>query len=322
VEPELFANLIDNVCENFMNPYENWEKLFKIAKQSKLPLVIHPELPQSQEKLDSQWNNGLAIAEIEKSPNPHLFAHNVQHSVYSNEIGNIQMITCFIRKFFPNPLDAPQLHFVHVSHPDAVEVLNQVLKVPGYPVSIEVSPHHALLNFMMKFSQESYAKVLVPLRKIETQKELKALVQKGAIDSIGTDHAPHTLEEKNAEFENAPSGFPYIDFASRILLTEVFNNELELSKFVYYYSTKPAEIFHISEKGLIKEGYDADLVIIEEVESYPIRGADMLSKQKWTPWEGREITAKIKEVYLGGQLAFDYATGLKDPCGKILTKMK
>ena len=140
------------------------------------------------------------------------------------------------------------------------------------------------------------------------------------MDSIGTDHAPHTREEKEQKFEDALSGFPYIDFASRILLTEVFAGRLDLETVVKCYATNPAKLFGIINKGEIKVGYDADFTLVQEVDPYPIKGIDMLSKQRWTPWEDHILTAQIQAVFLKGKLAYSRIDGVASPLGKIIRK--
>ena len=91
-------------------------------------MLFHPELPLDAGKAEKKVSDGLAIAEVEQKKNPNLFAHDVQHPVVSNEIGFIEMVTSMIRKFCPNPIYAPHVHFVHVSSPDSVEIIENMLK--------------------------------------------------------------------------------------------------------------------------------------------------------------------------------------------------
>ncbi len=300
--------------------YENWELLFKSAKELDLPISFHPELPKSEEKLQIAWEKGIQNSKNSGVINRNLTAHDIQHSVYSNELGCIEMISTMINHYFPEPSKAPHIHFVHVSHPDCVEIIRETLQKRGYSASIEVTPHHILLNNSMKFQQESYAKVLVPLRSEISQIQLYQKVKDGFVDIFGTDHAPHSLDEKNQDFRDCPAGFPYIDFASRILLTEVFNHNLTLKQLLHYYSEHPAKLFHIKNKGKIAIGYDADLVILREVEPYSIKSKDMISNQKWTPWENKKINAQIDKVFLAGNLAYDHKVGILGNFGKIIKK--
>ncbi|MHA1647031.1 MAG: amidohydrolase family protein, partial [Promethearchaeota archaeon] len=164
--PEEFIAKIDKICSNFKvdELYENWRDLFKIAKNFNLPVLFHPEVPRETAQYEKIWDDGIKIAEIEQVPNPNLYAHSVQHGMYSNELALVEMIISFIRKFYPEPKDAPHVHFVHLSSPEPIEIIEKLLKDSGYPCSIEVTPHHLFLNYDSKFTQEVFGKVLVPLR--------------------------------------------------------------------------------------------------------------------------------------------------------------
>ncbi len=320
LEPDEFFASIKKVISLFQNEYSNWEKLFNFAAKLNLPILFHPELPRAPQVLEFFYEQGKKIAVNEGKINPNLYAHHVAHPIYQNEIANIEMITLFLRKFYPNPKNAPHVHFVHVSNPDAIKIIRTALKQEGYPCSIEVSPHHMFLNYEIKFLSESFAKVLVPLRSPETQQNLFKNVQENLIDTIGSDHAPHSLEEKSGEFEKAPSGFPSLDFAAQIILTQFFNNKLKLEQVVSYLSTQPAKIFNIPNKGMIKEGFDADLVVVNEVKPYLIKGENAQGMQKWTPWENFELKSKIIKVFLSGTEVYDSDLGFLETKGTFLKR--
>ncbi len=321
LEPEEFFASIKKVLSKFQNEYANWEKLFKFATELNLPILFHPELPRFPQVLEFFYKQGKKIALHEGKINPNLYAHHVAHPIYQNEIANIEMIILFLRKFHPDPKNAPHVHFVHVSNPDAIKIINTALRQEGYPCSIEVSPHHMLLNYDMEFPLESFAKVLVPLRSQETQQCLFKTVQENLIDTIGSDHAPHSLEEKSRKFEEAASGFPSLDFAAQIILTQFFNNKLKLEQVVSYLSTQPAKIFNIQNKGSIKVGFDADFVVVNEVNPYLIKGENAQGMQKWTPWENFELKTKIIKVFLSGTEVYDSDLGFLEANGKFLKRL-
>ncbi|MHA1520691.1 MAG: dihydroorotase [Promethearchaeota archaeon] len=313
--PEEYVQKLPQILENFQHDYPHWHQLFDDAKKFNLPILIHPEFPREKESLKKLHEQGMIIAKNESSKNPQLFAHHVAHPVYTNELALVEMIIAFLYKFYPNPKDAPHIHFVHVSSSEVIHVIKAALKSKNYPCSIEVSPHHLLLNYEKSFETENMGKVLVPLRSPEIQKGLLEEFSQGSTDTIGTDHAPHSLEEKSKSFGEAPSGFPYIDFASRILLTEVFEKRMKLEDVVSQYSSNPANLFGLSTKGQLKVGYDADIVIVGETEPYPIHGKDMVSHQKWTPWEDYTLRADIDYVIIGGEMAYRREHNLFIPKG-------
>ncbi len=320
--PEEYVEKLPQILENFQFDYSHWKLVFETAKKFQLPILFHPEFPRDPESLKKLHDQGMLIAKKESEKNPHLFAHHVAHPVYTNELALVEMVIAFLHKFYPNPKDAPHIHFVHVSSAEVIQVINKTLKAHNYPCSIEVSPHHLYLNYDKSFESENLGKVLVPLRSPAIQHDLLEEFSQGNADIIGTDHAPHSLEEKMQAFFEAPSGFPYIDFASRILLTEVFEKRMKLEDLVAQYSSNPAKLFHLSTKGQLKTGYDADIVIVSETDPYPIHGKDMVSKQKWTPWENYSLKAEIDYVIVGGEMAYRREQNYFAPMGTALIPHK
>ena len=320
LEPNEFLDSINKILSNFQNDYLYWQKLFNYAAKFKLPILFHPEIPRTSQVLEFFYEQGKNIAVKEGKKNQNLFAHHVAHPIYQNEIANIEMIIILLRKFYSNPKNAPHIHFVHVSNSESIQIIHKALKQEGFPCSIEATPHHLLLNYDMDFSTESFAKVLVPLRSQETQQGLFKDAQKNLIDTIGSDHAPHSLEEKTQNFINSASGFPSLDFAAQILLTQAFDKKLKLEQVISYLSTQPAIIFGIPKKGLIKEGYDADLVLIKEVKPYLIKGENAKGMQKWTPWENFELKTKILKVFLSGTEVYSSEFGFIEANGNFLKR--
>jgi dihydroorotase-like cyclic amidohydrolase len=301
--------------------YENWKNLLQLAKKFDLPLLFHPELPYTNDEMDLKFKQ---ILNDEKSfrnvKNHQLIAHNLIHNLAHNENAHLEMIMAFICNSFPNPQDSPKIHFCHLSSVTSLNFLSSYRK-KGYPISFEVTPHHMLLNHSTTFQKEGYAKVLNPLRSPIEQQKMWERVQDGKIDLIATDHAPHTLEEKSQMFNLVPSGFPSVDVASRILLTNVFDFQLAMDKFVHYYSTRPAELFGLSHKGKIAPLYDADLVLVEKIPPVPLKASESKSLAKWSPYEGMKLKAKIAKVWLNGDLVFDNDSNLCIPKGKFITRM-
>ncbi len=309
--------------------YSGWKELFKQAKKYEMPLFFHPELitssesmnPQSEEKANEEpvRDSSNELDQVNNINNKKLYYHNLAHPIKGDERAFLQKIIILIRSYFPEPHDAPHIHFCHVSSSKCIKMIQQTLKEEGYPCSIEVTPHHIFLNHQSNFPQQSLGKVLVPLRDPKTQHALYELLNTQFIDIIGTDHAPHTLEEKTKNgFDQAPSGLPYIDFAPRLLLNEVFSFNLPLDRIIWMYSTAPAKLFGLKHKGKIKEGYDADLVLVKKVQSYSISAKESNSKQKWNPFEGQKINAKIDKVFLKGIISYDNSNNHIIPSGGFI----
>jgi dihydroorotase len=129
------------------------------------------------------------------------------------------------------------------------------------------------------------AKVNPPLRFKHDQNALWSAFMSGRIDLVSSDHAPHTLEEKEQDFETAPAGMPGVETMIPLLLDRVRGNSLPLSRFVGAVCEKPAELLSLN-KGRIEVGYDADLIVVDLKEVRKIRADDLHSKCGWTPYEG------------------------------------
>ena len=146
---------------------------------------------------------------------------------------------------------------------------------------VEVTPHHLLLNRDMKLG--SLGKVNPPLRKNIIQEDLMNYLSKELIDVVSSDHAPHTLEEKEV-FDSAPSGMPGVETRLPLILMLFKRGIINLNYAVKLLSTNPAEIIGIP-KGRIAPGYDADLVIVD-FEEEPIKSENLHYKCRWTAFEG------------------------------------
>jgi dihydroorotase len=210
----------------------------------------------------------------------------------------------------------PIIHFCHISCKDSYSLIRKALDVkPNLKVTFETTPHHLFLANTVELNNPNYGKVLPPLRDKEHSIFLFNQLKEGNITLIGTDHAPHTLKEKTQEFFSAPSGFPGFETYALTLLDKVFRNELPLETFVKVTSENPAAIFKIKNKGFIKKGYDADLIVVEKIPESPINPAAFKTKAKFSPFEDYKTTVQIWKVFLNGIEINNYNT---EPNGNIL----
>jgi dihydroorotase len=174
------------------------------------------------------------------------------------------------------------MHITHISTAKAVEALR------GEPVTCDVTPHHLLLNMRHWEKLKSYGKMNPPLRPMRDVEALWKAVRDGSIDVLASDHAPHTREEKAADVKAAPSGVPGVETMAPLMLKEVADGRLSLSRLIDMTTANPARIFGINNKGLIEEGYDADLIFVDMGARRAIRPYELHSKAGWTPYEGME----------------------------------
>ena len=174
------------------------------------------------------------------------------------------------------------LHIAHTSTPEAVDVADEA------GASCEVSPHHLLLSRDDLDELGTFGRMNPPLRSEARREQLYERVADGTVDMIATDHAPHTVEEKEVGLTEAPSGVPGVETMLPLLLQEVRNGGLDLERVCELVAETPAERFGLDRKGHIEEGYDADFALVDLDDSEAIRGEALHSKCGWTPFEGRE----------------------------------
>jgi len=199
---------------------------------------------------------------------------------------------------------------IHVAHLTSVRTI-QLAKSLGF--TTEVTPHHILLN--NSSSLGPLGKVNPPLRKRSVQEELLGNLNSNAIDVIASDHAPHTLDEKE-KFPEAPSGLPGVETRVPLLLALYTRHLISLEKVVSALMQRPAEICHIN-KGYISEGYDADFISVDFKKVKKVRGEELHSKCGWTPFENFDgIFPNL--VYLRGEMIIQDGEIHSSPTGEFI----
>ena len=155
------------------------------------------------------------------------------------------------------------------------------------------------------FSNEDYTRLGSKVKcnpSVKTPQDREALINalaEGIIDTIGSDHAPHLLSEKEGTYTKAPSGLPTIQQSLPVLLTIARDNEIPLSRIASVFSEKAAEIYGLN-RGKIAEGYEADLVVFDYEACFMVKNEDQKSKCGWTPYDGETLRGEIKAVYIDG----------------------
>jgi len=175
---------------------------------------------------------------------------------------------------------------------------------------VEVTPQHLFLSKHDLLYGKG--KVNPPLRSPEDAAHLRANLDR--VDTIATDHAPHTLDEK--ESEDPPSGMPGVETMLPLLLNEVNSGNLTLERCVELTSTRPSEVFGIRGKGRLEAGFDADIVLIDLKKEHTIKDEDILSKAGWTPFNGFRVKGMPVVTIVGGKVVFNDGGVVKEGCGK------
>ncbi|GCE09819.1 dihydroorotase [Dictyobacter aurantiacus] len=203
-----------------------------------------------------------------------------------------------------------RLHIAHTTTQRELELIQEA-KQKGVRVTCEVTPLHLFLTEADQQRLGNFGKVNPPLRSKSDQEALWRYFD--VIDTIGTDHAPHTKEEKMQPYQKAPSGMTGVQTMLPLLFNAAQEGRIALNEIIKRCVTNPARIFGLQDKGALEVGKDADIVLIDPQQLYEISNEQVLSKCGWTPFAGTKIKGKIQRVFVRGQLAFEHDICLARP---------
>ena len=265
---------------------ESWPSLAKSAGHSLV--AVHPEHP-----LEMRGGVSKNLEEHAKVRNPMAEARGIAEA--GALFGNV--------------------HMCHVSSRPGLEAL-AILKVgrKGGVLTAEVTPHHLLLN--SKSELGAMVKVNPPLRAKDDQAALWEALASGALDTVGSDHAPHTMDEKRLDFEDAPSGVPGVETGFPLMLRAVKDGRFTLARCIDACCTAPAKRIG-ANKGTIAVGRDADLVAVSMHDVVKIKDDEMHSKCGWTPYAGMEAIFPSMTM-VRGQVIARNGSMENERCGRAL----
>ena len=198
-----------------------------------------------------------------------------------------------------------RLHVFHLSTGKETNLFSNKTPLKDKKITAEVCIHH------LWFSDEDYAKKGTRIKwnpavkSAKDREQLWKALLDNRIDVIATDHAPHTIEEKNNKYNNAPSGGPLVQHALSAMLEMYHRNKISLEKVVEKMCHNPAILFQVEKRGYIKEGYYADLVLVDLNNPYTVTKDNILYKCGWSPFEGTTFKSRITHTFINGNLAFE-----------------
>ena len=180
-----------------------------------------------------------------------------------------------------------RIHVLHVTTAQEIEYLAQHKDV----ATVEVTPQHLTLEAPEAYERlKGLAQMNPPIRSAEHVAGLWRGIDQGIVDVLGSDHAPHTLEEKARPYPASPSGMPGVQTLVPVMLTHVADGKMSLERFIDLTSAGAQRIFNIAGKGRLAVGYDADLTLVDLKAKRTIVHADMATRSAWTPFDGFEAT--------------------------------
>lgn len=203
-----------------------------------------------------------------------------------------------------------RLHVLHISTADEL-ALFQPGPLKGKKITAETCVH------FLHFDDGDYERLGFLIKcnpAIKTAADREAIIRAladGRIDVLATDHAPHLLEEKVQLYDKAPSGLPLVQFALQAALQRVFEGKLTLERVVESVTHAPATLFDVKERGYLREGYAADLVLVDPKKPHTVRREEVLSKCGWSPFEGVTFDSSIVTTFVNGERIWD-GTSIND----------
>ncbi|MEM3566599.1 MAG: dihydroorotase family protein [Candidatus Bathyarchaeia archaeon] len=212
-----------------------------------------------------------------------------------------------------------RVHFCHISTRQGLSLVVEA-KRAGLPVTCEVTPHHLFLSAEDLERLGTLALTMPPLRDKSHIKALWEGLKNGLIDVVGSDHAPHTLAEKNSDSVwDVKVGIPGLETTLPLLLTEVDAGRLSIAEIVRLMSENPAGIFGLKGFGRLREGFRADLVAVDLKKRFQIDASRFHSKAKFSPFDGKTVKGAVVKTFVGGKLVMDEGEIVAKPgCGKII----
>lgn len=260
------------------------EEIFRKLGKDKL-IVAHAEENEIIEKNISKFDRNLM--------NYHSLVRD-----NSSEVVAVRKLLMLSKKY------GKKLHLTHIGTKESLELIKEAKK-ENKLVTCDTCPHYLFLDDTYYGKLGNLAKVNPPLRSTTDRKALWEYLNEGVIDCICSDHAPHTLEEKKLPYDLCPSGFPGVETTLRMMLTAVSEGKMKLELVPKLVSENPAKILGLKNKGEIKEGYDADLTIVDlDIESV-IAGKNLYTKAKWSPFEGMKTKGNAAYTIINGNIIYD-----------------
>jgi dihydroorotase len=211
-----------------------------------------------------------------------------------------------------------RLHVFHLSTAKEMELFRNDIPLEEKQITAEVCIHHLWFTDADYDKKGTHIKWNPAVKTANDRAALWEALLDDRIDVIATDHAPHTLEEKSNVYTKAPSGGPLVQHAVIALFEKVKEGVISIEKVVEKMSHNPAKLFQVSKRGYVKEGYYADVVLVDPNNSWEVSKENVLYKCGWSPFEGEKFSSKITHTFINGVLMYDNGTFNEETKGKRL----
>ncbi len=257
------------------------EKLLDVFKKAQTAISLHSE---DEERLRERQH----IRDGAKSAHAHPDWRDV-----GTALNSTQKVIALAREA------KKRVHVLHVTTAEEIEFLARNKDI----CTVEITPQHLTLAAPDCYDRlGTYAQMNPPIRDARHREALWGAVVSGVADVIGSDHAPHTREEKDKGYPQAPSGMPGVQTILPIMLDAVHRRKITLERMVELLSSGPAKLFNLAGKGIIAQGMDADFTVVDTEAQFTIKNEDQASRVGWTPFDGMKVQGRPMMTIVGGQL--------------------
>ncbi|MBR99009.1 MAG: dihydroorotase [Flavobacteriaceae bacterium] len=211
-----------------------------------------------------------------------------------------------------------RLHVFHLSTAIETELFQNNIPIEEKKITSEVCVHHLWFSEKDYHEKGNFIKWNPSIKKHSDQLALWEAINDDRIDILATDHAPHLEREKNLDYVNCPSGGPMVQHALPAMLTAHKRGKISLEKIVEKACHNPAKLFKIKKRGFLREGYFADLVLIDLKKKNKVLKDSLLYLCGWSPFEGTTFDASVITTFINGRIVYDFGKIVSKPCGKRL----
>ncbi len=276
---------------------------FKVTSQTQVPISIHAE-----DKSTIETTKQDLMKQGRKDLDAFLQAHSPEA-----EKKSIHRAARLAKN------SGAQIHICHVSSSIGLVTVLEA-KRTGCNITCEVTPHHLFLTAQHLKKYGSVGLELPPLRRQRDSTHLWQALEKGFIDTIGSDHAPHALEEKQTKsIWDVKPGIVGLETLLPLFLTEVNKGRLKIEQFIRLACEKPAEIFHLKGRGSLINDYFADVTVVDRKREHKIDASKFYSKAKFSPFDGWKAKGKAVKTFVNGRLIMDDGEMVANPgTGQII----
>lgn len=212
-----------------------------------------------------------------------------------------------------------RLHILHISTADEIALFDNTIPLKEKRITAEVCVHHLYFNADQYATLGTQIKCNPAVKGREHQEALFQALLDDKFDIIATDHAPHTWEEKQQSYFNAPSGVPLVQHSLNVMLEFYQQGKISLERIIEKMCHAPAELFDVHQRGYVREGYFADLALVDLSEKWMVEKSNLHYKCNWSPFEGHTFQGRVKHTFVSGHLAYSHGAFDESQKGMRLT---